>query len=125
MTTAEKITTLLDKNFLLIASWQGADRQIIDLDTEQNVTLQDAADASLLVPLAAVTDIGFASRLVPDRYLPIDEYNADLTSRFDVFCQLTDLTDDTASALLGRSVRLNELREPDDWKVICAGLIGL
>ena len=125
MTTAEKLTTLLNKNFLLIANWQGADLQITNLDTEQNVTIQHATGTSHLVPLATVSDIGFASRLVPDRYLPIDEYNADLTSRFGVFCQLTDLTDDTASALLGRAVRLNDLREPDDWKVICAGLIGL
>ena len=77
------------------------------------------------MPFDEVTDIGFASRLVPDRYLPIADYNMDLPTRFAIFCQLTDVTDQTASELLGRTVRLDELREPDDWKAICAGLIGL
>lgn len=125
MTTLDKVADLLNRNFLLMANWQGADRHLIDVDTDGNVTLLDSDSTSRLVPLSDIADIGFASRLVPDRYLPIDDYNYDLSSRFGVFCQLTDLSDETASELLGRRVRLNELTEPDDWKTICAGLIGL
>lgn len=77
------------------------------------------------MPLNDIADIGFASRLVPDRYLPIEDYDIDVESRFTIFCQLTDLTDEAASRLLKRPVSLNELRDPTDWKVICAGLIGL
>lgn len=125
MNTTEKITDLLTRNFLLMADWQHEDRHLVDIDADGNVTLSDSNGTSRLVPLAEVTDIGFASRLVPDRYLPLSDYGTDLESRFAVFCQLTDLTDETASALVGRPVSLNELREPDDWKAICAGLIGL
>ena len=125
MNTTEKITDLLACNFLLMADWQAEDRQLVDIDADGNVTLLDSDGTSRLVPLYEVTDIGFASRLVPDRYLPIADYGADLESRFAVFCQLTDLTDETASTLIGRPVDLNELREPNDWKAICVGLIGL
>jgi hypothetical protein len=125
MNTTEKIADLLTRNFLLMADWEAEDRQLVDIDADGNVTLSDSDGTSRLVPLAEVTDIGFASRLVPDRYLPIADYDTDLESRFAVFCQLTDLTDETASALIGRPVNLKELREPNDWKVICAGLIGL
>jgi len=125
MNTTEKVTDLLARNFLLMADWQAEDRQLVDLDADGNVTLLDSDGTSRLVPLQEVTDIGFASRLVSDRYLPIDDYDTDLKSRFAVFCQLTDLTDETASVLVGRPVSLNELREPNDWKAICVGLIGL
>lgn len=125
MTTIEKVTNLLARNFLVIANWQRQDRQVVDVDADENLTLLDADSISQLVPFDEVTDIGFASRLVPERYLPINDYEADLSSRFAVFCQLTDLNDDTASQLLGRSVRLEDLREPDDWKTVCTGLIGL
>jgi len=125
MNTAEKVADLLARNFLLIVNWQTEDRQLIDIDADANVTLHDTDGTSRLAPLNEVTDIGFASRLVPDRYLPIDDYNTDLPSRFAIFCQLTDLTDETASELVGRHVRLDTLSEPEDWKTICAGLIGL
>jgi hypothetical protein len=125
MNTTEKIADLLARNFLLMADWQAEDRQLVDLDADGNVTVSDSDGTSRLVSLHEVTDIGFASRLVPDRYLPIADYDTDLESRFAVFCQLTDLTDETVSALIGRPVGLNELREPNDWKAICAGLIGL
>ena len=125
MTTYDKIAHLLNRNFLLMAHWQDADRHLTDIDADGYVTLLDSNGTSRLVPLDDVTDIGFASHLVPDRYLPIDDYSKDLPSRFAVFCQLTDLSDDTASELLGRPVCLDTLTEPDDWKTICAGLIGL
>lgn len=125
MNTTEKITDLLARNFLLMADWQAEDRQLVDTNADGNVTLLDSDGTIRLVPLYEVTDIGFASRLVPDRYLPIADYDTDLESRFAVFCQLTDLTDETASVLVGRPVSLSELREPNDWKAICVGLIGL
>lgn len=125
MTTASKITTLLDRNFLLMGSWQQVDRQIVSLDGEENVTLLETSGQSHCVPLSQVSDIGFASPLVPERYLSIDEYEKDLTTRFAIFCQLTDLTDETASRVLGRTVRLEELYKPDDWKAICVALLGL
>lgn len=125
MNTTEKIAHLLSRNFLIIANWQNQDRQLTDIDADQNVTMCDTDGITRLVPVHEVSDVGFASKLVPDRYLPIDDYNPDLTSRFAVFCQLTDLTDETASQLIGRSVQLDTLREPEDWKAICVGLIGL
>lgn len=125
MNRTEKIAHLLSRNFLIIANWQTQDRQITDIDADQNVTLCDSDGSTRLVPFHEVTDIGFASKLVPDRYLPIEDYDTDLQSRFAIFCQLTDLTDESASILLQRPVSLNELCEPNDWKVICAGLIGL
>lgn len=125
MTTTEKIAHLLSRNFLIIANWQTEDRQLVDIDPDKNVTLRNSDGTNRLVPVDEVTDIGFASKLVHDRYLPIDDFDMDLTSRFAVFCQLTDLTDETVSSLLGRPVSLNELREPDDWKTVCVGLIGL
>ena len=125
MNRTGKIAHLLSRNFLIIANWQTEDRQLVNIDADQNVTLCDSDGTTRLVPVHEVKDIGFASKLVPDRYLPIDDYDMDLTSRFAVFCQLTDLNDETVSALLGRPVGLNELREPDDWKTICASLIGL
>ncbi|WP_375448476.1 hypothetical protein [uncultured Fibrella sp.] len=125
MTIPEKVADLLARNFLLMANWQAEDRQLIDIDADDNLTLLDTNGLSRLVPFDDVADIGFASRLVPDRYLPITEYDTDLSARFSIFCQLTDVTNGTASELLGRTVRLDELHEPDDWKTICAGLIGL
>jgi hypothetical protein len=125
MTTNEKIGFLLNRNFLLMANWQGQDRQLTEIDASAQVTLQGAGGQTWQVPLQEVNDIGFASQLVPDRYLPIDDFDMNLTTRFGIFCQLTDLNDASATALLGRPVQLDQLRDPNDWKVICAGLIGL
>lgn len=125
MKTTEIIADLLDRNFLIVANWQSQDHQLVDIDADQYVTLRDSNEASRLVPMHELSDIGFASRLVPDRYLPLEDYNTDLASRFAVFCQLTDLNDATASLLLERPVRLDELSDPGDWKAICVSLIGL
>lgn len=125
MTTPEKVADLLARNFLLLANWQAEDRQLVGINADDALTLLDTNGDSWLVPFGGVTDIGFASRLVPDRYLPIAEYDTTLAARFAIFCQLTDVTDESASALLGRTVRLDDLRDPNEWKAICAGLIGL